>query len=51
MVPPIAMRPAEIREERLREYLDDRASLSPAARETQLVGTDEFDELLGLVSE
>jgi hypothetical protein len=51
MVPPIAMRPPEIREERLQEYLDVLASLCPAARETQLVGTDEFDELLGLVSE
>jgi hypothetical protein len=45
------MRPPEIREERLQEYLDAMASLSPVARETQLVGTDEFDELLGLVSE
>lgn len=35
-VPPIAMRPAELREQRLQEYLETVASFAPS-RDTQLV--------------
>lgn len=51
MIPPIAMRPPEISEQRVQEYLDGMAEFRPPSREARQVGTDEFDELLGLVSE
>lgn len=50
MIPPIAMRPAELREQRLQEYLDSVAAHSPGS-DAQLVGTDEFERRLDLVIE
>lgn len=50
MIPPIAMRPAELSEQRLREYLEGAAAFNPVI-EPRLVGTDEFEELLELVVE
>lgn len=51
MIPPIAMRPAEISEERLQEYLDAVSSFNAPNRETRMVGSEEFDRLMGLVIE
>lgn len=51
MVPPIAMRPHEIGEQRLQEYLDVVAKYGAPAREKLQVNTSEFDRLMGLVGE
>lgn len=51
MIPPIAMRPAGISEERLREYLDAVTAFGPPPREARLVDMDEFDRVMGLVTE
>lgn len=51
MVPPIAMRPAGIGEERLQEYLDAVSAFGPPPREPRLVDMDEFDRVMGLVTE
>lgn len=50
MIPPVAMRPVELREQRLQEYLDIVAAHN-SGRDAQLVGTDEFEDRLGLVVE
>lgn len=51
MIPPIAMRPAEISEERLQEYLDAVSSFNAPNRETRMVDSEEFDRLMGLIIE
>lgn len=51
MIPPIAMRPAEISEERLQEYLEAVSSFNTPHREARLVDTEEFDRVMGLVTE
>lgn len=51
MVPPVAMRPHAIGEQRLQEYLDAIAKFSMPTREKLQVGTSEFDRLMDLVEE
>lgn len=51
MIPPIAMRPHEIREQRLQEYLKEAAAFRAPKREKLHVGTSEFDRLMNLTEE
>jgi hypothetical protein len=51
MVPPIAMRPHEIGQQRLQEYLDEAASFRTPVKEKIQVSTSEFDRLMDLTEE
>jgi hypothetical protein len=51
MIPPIAMRPHELGEQRLQEYLDGVAAYRAPQREALHVSSSEFDRLMDLVEE
>lgn len=50
IVPPIALRPPEWADERIASYMEEITAQMVPARESQLVGTDEFDAALGLAT-
>lgn len=48
LVPPVALRPAELAQSRLDDYLAEVQKYSTPTRERRQVGTSEFDKLMGL---